>query len=203
MELREIVVATTNQGKLREIKKMLEGYGVMIRGLSEFEPIPEAEETGRTFAENARQKAQYYSRRLNRCVLADDSGLEVAALGRAPGIRSARFAGVEGPQRDAANNDRLLKMLEEVDEDERKARFCCALCLSRPEKILLEVQGFLEGRITSTARGENGFGYDPIFFLPDRQKTVAQLDYEEKNAISHRGRALKKLLERLRPMLVG
>jgi len=199
--IEELVVATSNAGKLRELREMLAGFPVRVRGLEEFETIPPVEETGKTFAENARLKARYYSEALGRVVLADDSGLEVAALGGAPGVHSARFAGVTGPERDRANNAKLLRLLGERPLEERQGRFRCALCLWGEEGMLLEVEGELEGLIATEPRGENGFGYDPLFYVPELGKTVAELPAEEKNVLSHRGRALRKLLERLRPLL--
>ncbi len=199
-KIEEITLATTNRGKLNELRKMLQGYSVILRSLDDFGSLDDFEETGDTFAENARQKALHYSKLLNRLVLADDSGLQVDALGGAPGVRSARFAGVEGADRDQANNQKLLELLAEVPSQKRTARFCCSLCLASPAEIIMEVEGFFEGAIISTPRGENGFGYDPVFFLPDRNKTVAELTNEEKNAISHRGQALGELLSRLKTM---
>jgi len=195
-QISEIVVATTNRGKLRELKKMLQGQ-VVVRGLEEFDPIEECEENGDTFAQNARQKAQYYSRILDCCVLADDSGLEVDFLEGIPGVFSARFAGVDGPERDKANNQKLLELMIGVPEEKRGGRFCCCLCLSSPREVLIEVKGVWEGIIIEKPQGENGFGYDPIFYLPEKKKTVAELSGQEKNGISHRGQALNKLLEKL------
>jgi XTP/dITP diphosphohydrolase len=193
----EIVVATTNQGKLIELRNMLQPHDVTVRGLNEFPDIPTALEDGATFAENARQKARYYSQLLNRWVLADDSGLQVDALQGAPGIYSARFSLIETSDRaeqDRANNQRLLQLLADVPSQERQARFCCCLCLHDPEQVRLEVEGFVEGIIIDQPQGSNGFGYDPIFYLPEKGKTIAQLPPEEKNALSHRGQALQKLV---------
>ena len=199
-KIEEITLATTNRGKLNELRKLLQGCPIALRSLDEFGSLDDFEETGDTFAENARQKALHYSKLLNRLVLADDSGLQVDALGGAPGVCSARFAGIEGAHRDQANNQKLLELLAEIPTQKRTGRFCCFLCLAGPTEIIIEVEGFLEGVIISTPRGENGFGYDPVFFLPDRNKTVAELTNEEKNAISHRGQALRKLLFRLTTM---
>jgi len=196
-KIHEIVIATTNQGKTVEIEHVLSPAGIIVRSLDEFAPLPEARETGATFAQNARQKAQYYSRLLNTCVLADDSGLQVNALDGAPGIYSARFAGVEGSDRDRANNTKLLGLLSGISPEKRIAQFCCSLCLCNPAEILIEVQAFWPGLITDQPRGNNGFGYDPVFLLPNQNKTVAELSKEEKIKISHRGQALQKLLEKL------
>ena len=197
--LQEIVLATTNAGKLSELREMLSHQSLRIKGLAEFDRVEPAVEDGLTFAENARKKAQYYSRILGRVVLADDSGLEVAALDGKPGVYSARFADEKGTenrqQQDQANNNKLMKMLENVPPGNRQARFCCCLCLAAPDKILAEVEGFLPGVILDTPQGSNGFGYDPIFFVPEKDMTVAQMSTEQKNRISHRSVALNNLIE--------
>ncbi len=189
-----IVLASTNPGKLKELREMLTGKGITIHGLNEFADIPEAPETGSTFAENARQKALWYSQRLQATVLADDSGLEVDALNGKPGIYSARYAGVEGKDRDQANNRKLIANLTNIPQQQRTARFRCAICLATPKNIRFEADGVLEGLIIDTPCGSNGFGYDPIVYLPDHEKTVAELTSDLKNAISHRGNALIKLM---------
>ncbi len=197
-KISEIILATTNRGKLAELKKMLGDYPVTIGGLEDFGAMDPIEETGSTFVENARQKALHYSTLLNRCVLADDSGLQVDALDLAPGVYSARFAGVEGNNRDLANNRKLLECLTEIPDQKRTARFCCSLCLCNNGKVLLEVSGFLEGKITTSPKGTNGFGYDPIFYVAEKGRTVAELTDREKNDISHRGQALRKLVKELK-----
>jgi len=204
-EDREIVVATTNPGKLAEISKLLDEFAVQIRSLAEFFPVEEAVEDKDTFADNARKKAQHYSSLLGRWVLADDSGLEVEALGGQPGVYSARFSQIETvdrKQQDRANNEKLMKLLEGVPAEKRGGRFCCHLCLASPTEVLLEVEGHVDGVITEAPAGELGFGYDPYFYVPTRGKTAAQMDYQEKNSVSHRGRALRKLLEKL-PEILG
>ncbi len=200
----ELVIATTNRGKLAELRNLLSGGEVKVLGLSDFGVVPEAEETGKNFSENARQKAMFYGKLLGSWVLADDSGLEVAALGGAPGVHSARFAGVNGADaasRDQANIARLLDLLTEVPPEKRAARFCCSLCLCHGGEVVLEVEGFVEGTIISQRRGENGFGYDPVFWISAAGKTAAELTNEEKNALSHRGKALRALMEKLKPLL--
>jgi len=195
----EIVIATSNRGKLAELQTLLISHGVKVRGLDEFDPIEPPVEDGKTFAANARLKACYYGGILNRLVLADDSGLAVDALGGQPGVHSARFAGGEWADRreqDRANYQKLLEKLKGIPKENRAGRFCCSLCVARSTEILLEVNGFLEGFIAEKPQGENGFGYDPVFWATDKNKTVAELSAEEKNAISHRGRALRKLLEK-------
>lgn len=202
-----ILVASTNPGKLAEIRAMLgrPGKPVQWLDLSDFKGIVEIEEDGQTFAENARKKALGYAKATGLWTIADDSGLVIDALGGEPGVKSARFAGEspKGADRkliDRRNIAKALKLLEGVPRDKRTARFVCCLCLSGPEKVLVETEGTLEGLIIDKEAGENGFGYDPVFFVPQLSKTVAQLAAEEKNAISHRGNALRKLkplLERL------
>jgi XTP/dITP diphosphohydrolase len=185
---REILVATTNP--------------VRWLGLEDLNEIVEIEEDGLTFAENARKKAAGYAKTADLWTIADDSGLVVDALDGAPGVRSARFSGekLAGADRtliDHRNIAKVLELLKDVPKDKRTARFVCCLCLASPERTLIETKGALEGLIIDREIGENGFGYDPIFFVPHLNKTVAQLSREEKNAISHRGNAIREL----RPML--
>jgi len=197
----KILVASTNPGKVEELRGML-GGGVDWVGLSDFSGVGEVEEDGVDLVENARKKAVEYAKATGVWTIADDSGLVVDALGGEPGVRSARFSGekVEGEERgllDHRNMSEVLRLLEGVAEGERTARFVCCLCLASPEAVLLETQGTLEGVITEREIGSNGFGYDPIVFVPGVGKTVAQMTAEEKNAISHRGNAIR----RLRPLL--
>ena len=207
--INEIVLASTNHGKLTELRQMLAKCSgtlgaIRVRSLDEFGPLAEAPEDEATLEENARSKALYYAQRLDRWVVADDSGLEVDALGGAPGVLSARFA-EPAPggrkEQDAANNAKLLGLLAQVSQEQRTARFRCCLCLAQPGKVVLEARGAVEGRIGHEPRGSNGFGYDPIFFVPDKGKMVAELGPDEKNAISHRGRALRALCDQLEAML--
>ncbi len=200
----ELVIATTNRGKLAELRQLLEGRGVKVMGLCDIGGVPEAAETGKNFSENARQKAVFYGTLLGGWILADDSGLEVDALGGAPGVHSARFAGgdgADGASRDRANNAKLLGLLAEVPPEKRTARFRCSLCLCYGGEVVLEVEGQVEGRILSEPRGENGFGYDPLFLISAAGKTAAELGNGEKNALSHRGMALRALLEKLEPFV--
>jgi XTP/dITP diphosphohydrolase len=192
---RKILVATTNPGKLSEISTMLD-LDVEWTSLSDFPRINKIEEDGKTFAENARKKATGYAKATALWTIADDSGLIVDAMGGAPGVKSARFSGAKDKDRallDHKNMAKVLKLLEGVPKEKRTARFICHLCLASPEKILIEAEGRLEGFIADREAGRNGFGYDPIFFVPQLGKTVAQLSREEKNAISHRGNAIRKL----------
>ena len=196
---RKILVASGNPGKLAELRAML-GGGIRWVGLSDFPDVGEIEEDGETFSENAQKKATGYARASGLWTIADDSGLVVDALGGQPGVKSARFSGAKDKDRtliDHKNIAKVLKLLEGVPEEKRTARFVCCLCLASPEEVLAEVEGRLEGLIGQEEAGENGFGYDPIFFVPELDKTVAQLTREEKNAISHRGNAIRKL----KPML--
>ena len=192
---KKILVATTNPGKIVELRAMLDDDVDWV-GLGDFGGIGEIEEDGLTFAENARKKAIGYAKAAGCWTIADDSGLVVDALNGEPGIRSARFSGEKTSDKtliDKQNTAKVLKLLEGVPEDKRTARFVCCLCLASPQKVLIETQGTLEGLITQELIGQNGFGYDPIFLVPHLNKTVAQLTAEEKNAISHRGSAIRKL----------
>ena len=200
-----ILVATTNPGKVRELRALL-GDDVEWKSLADFPGIGEVKEDGATFAENARKKALGYAKATGLWTLADDSGLVVDALGGAPGVNSARFSGAraEGADRkvvDQRNMEKLLSLLQGVPREKRTARFVCCLCLASPEKVLLETQGTLEGVITEEPAGTGGFGYDPVVLVPHLGKTVAELGEEEKNAISHRGNAMRKLKPLLHELL--
>lgn len=206
-----IVLASGNPGKRNEIASVLADLDVRVVGLDAFPDLPEPEENAQTFAGNARDKARYYARATAHWCLADDSGLSVDALDGAPGIYSARFAADELPPHadrpaiDAANNDKLLRLLDQTPEEKRTARFICCLALAdgtQPDApVLLEASGTIEGRISRQPRGSNGFGYDPLFELPGRGCTTAELAPEEKNAISHRGKAVRRFAEQLHDLL--
>jgi XTP/dITP diphosphohydrolase len=178
-------------------------------GLDAWAAVESPAEDGATFAENARAKALHYARATGRWCLADDSGLVVDALAGAPGVHSARYAaesfppGADRAARDAANTAKLLTALADVEEPRRAARFVCHLSLADAQQVLVEATGTVEGRMARQPRGHNGFGYDPVFFLPDRGRTVAELTADEKNAISHRGRALRRFAARLEEFLAG
>lgn len=189
----EIVVATGNQGKLKEISQVLSPLGFVVKGQKEFD-IPSPEETGLSFVENAILKARHTARLTGRAALADDSGLEVDALAGQPGIYSARYAGVDGD--DAANNEKLLQALADVPEAQRSARFQCVMVYMRhaEDPTPLICQGTWEGRIALAPSGSNGFGYDPLFYVPEQNCAAAELPPEIKNKLSHRGQALKKLV---------
>lgn len=186
-----IMIATGNMGKAKEFEKMFAKAGYQIKTLKDFPELPEVQETGQTFEENARLKAETIANILQCPVLADDSGLTVDALGGMPGIYSARFAGEQ--KSDASNNAKLLHELTDVADENRTAQFHCTLVFAAPQKESLVVEGIWSGRIARIPRGENGFGYDPLFIVDGLEKTSAELTPEEKNEISHRGQAMKKL----------
>ena len=192
--MNKIVVGTRNAGKIREIQRALADCPFEIVGLPD-DGIPDVEETGVTFQENAILKARQYCQSTGEYCLADDSGLEVDALGGEPGVYSARYAG-EGAS-DTDNNQKLLKALQQVPPAKRTARFRSVLALAGPDGSLLLTEGACEGIILADARGTGGFGYDPLFFMPDHEKTLAEMTVEEKNRISHRGNALKAFKRRL------
>ena len=184
------------------------GGDVEWKSLADFPGVREVKEDGATFAENARKKAIGYATATGLWTLADDSGLVVDALGGAPGVNSARFSGerAKGADRkvvDQRNMEKLLSLLQGVPTEKRTARFVCCLCLASPEKVLIETQGALEGLITEQPAGTGGFGYDPVFLVPQLGKTVAELGEQEKNAISHRGNAMRKLKPLLDELLSG
>ncbi|MBE0475891.1 MAG: RdgB/HAM1 family non-canonical purine NTP pyrophosphatase [Coriobacteriia bacterium] len=196
--VRRIAVATSNTGKLAEIRTALAVPGWRFVSVSELGLWPEVPETGESFFANALIKAEAARERFGLAALADDSGLEVDALGGAPGVRSSRYAGE--PSSDARNNEKLLAELADVPEERRTARFRSVVVLLDEDGTMHLGEGTCEGRIASEPRGEGGFGYDPIF-LPDDApgRTMAELGMEEKNAVSHRGAALRALREGLAP----
>ncbi len=198
----ELLVATTNQGKFAEVQAFLKSLPLTILSLKSLGSWPVVVEDGATFEENALKKARSLAEYSGKLTLADDSGLEVDALNGAPGIYSARYAGEEG--NDDKNNEKLLRELHGVAEGKRSARFVCALALCAPESHGMKewtVRDSCEGRIAFDLRGQNGFGYDPLFFYPPFGKTFGEIDRETKATVSHRGKALKKLAEML-PFLV-
>jgi XTP/dITP diphosphohydrolase len=228
----KILVATTNPGKLKEISEMLD-FDVQWVSLADFPDIKEIQEDGKTFAENARKKALGYAKQTGLWTLADDSGLVIDALGGAPGVKSARFSlvspvntlagseprqlwsGSRSPKNrtliDHKNMQKVLTLLKDVPKEKRTARFVCCLCLAcpepvegaNPEKVLIETEGKLQGIIAENPVGSNGFGYDPVFFVPQLKKTVAQLQSAEKNSISHRGNAIRKLAPILQKLIIN
>jgi XTP/dITP diphosphohydrolase len=193
--VKKLVLASSNPGKLREFGQLLAPLGVEVVPQSSL-GVPDAEEPHATFLENALAKARHASRRTRLPALADDSGICARALGGEPGVHSARFAGE--PRSDARNNEKLAKLLAE--KDDRRAHYYCVVVLMRhaddPEPLIAE--GSWAGEFVAEPRGENGFGYDPHFFLKDFGKTAAELDPEQKNLVSHRGKALRRLLAKLK-----
>lgn len=186
-----VVIATRNSGKAKEFESLFEKYGYTIKTLLDFPELEDVEETGETFQENALLKAETIAKELQTVVVADDSGLVVQALHGQPGVYSARYAGEE--KNDARNNAKLLNELADVKDTDRRAHFHCSLAIAHPERESMVIDGKLEGLIAGVPQGNNGFGYDPLFYLPDRDKTLAELEDEEKNEISHRAKALNKL----------
>ncbi|WP_066639180.1 XTP/dITP diphosphatase [Desulfolucanica intricata] len=195
----QLVLATRNQGKVRELRELLQDLGVEVISLEEYKDFPEIEEDGTTFKENAIKKARETAGFTGLISLADDSGLEVDYLGGEPGVHSARFAGE--PKDDKANNEKLLKLMEGVPLTRRTARFRCVVAICGPKGEVHTAEGTCEGIIGTDLRGEQGFGYDPLFYLPDYEKTFAELDLSIKNKISHRGRALLKAKDIITKML--
>jgi len=188
-----IVLATNNEHKIREIKNILADLRVEILTLKDFPHFPKADETGNTFEENAIIKAKAIYRSTNLPSLADDSGLEVDALDKAPGILSSRFAGEHCSFQD--NNRKLLRLMENIPWEKRGAKFVCVVALANDLNHIVTVKGEVKGIVSFKEKGENGFGYDPIFYLPSLNKTFAQLSLEEKNKISHRAQAFGKAKE--------
>jgi XTP/dITP diphosphohydrolase len=200
MKPQTVLVATSNAGKLRDFAGAAARFGVTIANLPNFSSLPQVVEDGATFEENASKKAESYSLAVpGELVLADDSGLEVDALGGAPGVHSARYAAeephtAEGNTDDDANNARVLRELARVSPEKRAARFVCVLAAARNGKTVNTFRGTAEGLILNSGRGNNGFGYDPLFYFPEIRKTFAELSAEEKARYSHRGVAFRAFL---------
>jgi non-canonical purine NTP pyrophosphatase (RdgB/HAM1 family) len=199
-----LLVATTNPGKVREFREMLAGSGVSFSDLSSHPGIEAVEETGHTFRANACLKAAYYAKLFNTWAVADDSGLEVDSLGGSPGVYSARWAEMnDAGKGDSDNNALLLRQLANVADEQRTGRFVCVLALADPNgRVLITARDTVEGRVIRAGRGENGFGYDPLFFVDVMGKTTAELTPTEKHAISHRGKALAHLRELMKPLVL-
>ncbi|MGG1247538.1 XTP/dITP diphosphatase [Bacillus spizizenii] len=189
--MKEAIIATHNPGKLKEFKEILEPRGYDVKSLADIGFTEEIEETGHTFEENAILKAEAVAKAANKMVIADDSGLSIDNLGGRPGVYSARYAGEQ--KDDKANIEKVLSELKGIEKEQRTARFRCALAVSIPGEETKTVEGHVEGYIAEEPRGEYGFGYDPIFIVKDKDKTMAELTSDEKNKISHRADALKKL----------
>lgn len=187
-----LILATHNENKRKEMAAMLQNLPIHVLSLNDYPDIGEIVENGKTFADNAAIKAQTVANLTGQLALADDSGLEVDALDGAPGIYSARFAGLDHD--DAANNALLLEKMAAVPEEKRQAHFTCVMALALPDEKPIFVRGQLDGVILHQAAGSGGFGYDPLFFVPTHMKSLAEMSAEEKNAISHRGRACAKVI---------
>jgi len=194
-----IIIATGNKGKAKEFETLFSPLGYKVLTLHDLEGASDVEETGVTFEENAIIKAEALCQQFNTMVIADDSGLMIDALDGRPGVYSARYAGEQ--KDDNANIDKVLEELKDTPEKDRTARFYCALAVAVPGEETITVSGTVEGRIANERKGENGFGYDPVFYVPALGKMMAELKPEEKNAISHRANAMKKLKELL-PKLI-
>jgi XTP/dITP diphosphohydrolase len=193
----ELLIATGNAGKIRELSQLLAGASLRLRLLSEFDSVAEAEETGTTFAENATLKALYYSAHAGLLTLSDDSGLAVDALGGAPGVYSARYAGADATYAERMN--RLLGELEAAGGTDRRARFVCVIAVADPSDGKVETfEGICEGRLAREPRGTGGFGYDPLFIPEGHERTFGELPEEVKHSLSHRARALAKAVRHLR-----
>lgn len=191
--MKKIVLGSKNKGKIQEFQEAFQDCQIEILSLNDFPDCPDAPETGNSFEENASQKALFYQEFTGLPSLADDSGIEVDALGGAPGIYSARYAGE--PANDFANNQKLLENLMGIPSEKRTGRFVCVLAFADNGQILHLSRGISEGIVLEAPRGEKGFGYDPLFFVPDLKKTMAELSIVEKRQISHRGEALRKFVE--------
>lgn len=194
----KIIIATHNKGKVKEFETLFESIGLEVQSLIDYPQLPEVEETGKTFEENAKLKAETIANLLGQMVLADDSGLCVHALDNAPGVYSARYAGEPS---NAQNNN--LKLLEELEgKADRSAHFVCCLAVAKPGRETLVLEGQAQGIILESLTGDQGFGYDPLFYVPAEGATFAQIGKERKNQISHRAEAFNKLIEVL-PTWIG
>ena len=192
--IKELVIATHNRGKLEEFKVLLAELQITIKSLDDFPPIEEPVENGKTFAANARIKATYYAKKTGCACIADDSGLEVQALDGAPGVRSARYASTDGKDADdEANNDKLLAEMK--FQVRRNCRYRAALCVAQPDgKVVFETDGVCDGMLLHERLGEGGFGYDCLFWSTELHKGMGEATMQEKNKISHRGKAIRKLV---------
>lgn len=195
---KEIVLATRNKYKIKEIKQILKGLNLKIYSLNDFRNIPEIKEDGKSFKENAVKKAKFVAEKTNKISLADDSGIEVDVLNNAPGIYSARFASNNAT--DKENNKKLLKLLNKVPFDKRKAQYKCVMVLATPSGKTITTTGTCSGIITFGEKGKYGFGYDPLFFVPEYNCTMAELPPSIKNKISHRSKAVEKMKKFLKEL---
>ncbi|SHH34705.1 XTP/dITP diphosphatase [Desulfosporosinus lacus] len=196
----KIILATQNKGKIRELQELLVDEEIEVLSLQDIKDWEDVEENGKTFADNASLKAKAAVKKTGLIALADDSGLEVDALDGAPGVYSARFAGE--PKDDERNNNKLLQLLETVPDDQRQARFRCALVVATPKGEEFLTEGTVEGQILTQRRGTDGFGYDPLFFVPEYARTMAELTLAEKNKLSHRAQAFRKAIPILQALKI-
>lgn len=189
--MKEIIIATKNKGKAKDFEQLLEPMGYKVLTLHDVAPHMDVEETGETFEANAILKAEAIAQELQATVIADDSGLEIDALDGEPGVYSARYSGDE--RNDESNIDKVLQKMVQVPDDEKTARFRCVLALASPGKETVLFEGTCEGLIIDERKGDNGFGYDPIFYVPALDKTMAEMEPSEKASVSHRGNAIREL----------
>lgn len=201
----QLLIATGNAGKVKEFREMLGEDRFSWSDLSQHRDVSAPDETGKTFRANACLKASYYAKALSTWAMADDSGLEVDALGGSPGVHSARWAEINSAGKgDAANNALLLKQIDEIPDEKRTGRFVCVLALADPSgNIIVTARDSVEGLLLREPRGSNGFGYDPLFYFPDLEKTTAELSPELKHQISHRGKALRRMRQFMNELGVG
>lgn len=199
--MKQVIVATKNLGKAKDFEALFRPFGYEVLTLLDIDEEIDVEETGSTFEENAILKAETVAKLLNTAVIADDSGLEIDALNGEPGVYSARYAG--GEKSDSANIDKVLEKMKGVPEEKRHARFRCVLAIAAPGKETKTFSGTCEGYIIEERIGENGFGYDPIFWVPSEGRTLAELQPQEKAAISHRGNAMREMQLSLSKLLSG
>ncbi len=195
----ELILATRNEGKLEELRALLHGMPILVSSLKDYPHVPKVVEDGDTFLENAHKKAREVAQHTGRWTLADDSGLTVDALHGAPGVISARYAGKDGDA--AANNKKLLRAMKKVPAEARKAAFVCVMVLAAPDGREWHVEGRCDGTIGFEPKGDGGFGYDPLFVVKSFGRTMAELTMDEKNKVSHRGRAMKHVREILQELL--
>lgn len=193
----KMLVATNNKHKLEEIRDILKKINIEVISLQDAGIDIDVEETGETFIENSLIKARELRKHTTLPVIADDSGLEVFALNGQPGVKSARYSGVEGEEKDRKNNEKLLKNLKNIPDNQRGARFCSVISVIFPNGTEITAEGFIYGKIGYEEKGKNGFGYDPLFVIDNYNVTMAEIDSDLKNKISHRANALKSLVEKL------
>ncbi|MDN3449143.1 XTP/dITP diphosphatase [Planococcus sp. APC 3906] len=199
--MKQVIIATQNLGKAKDFEALFRPFGYEVLTLRDIAEEIDVEETGSTFEENAILKAETVAKLLNTAVIADDSGLEIDALGGEPGVYSARYAG--GEKSDSANIDKVLEKMKGIPEEKRHARFRCVLAIAVPGKETKVFSGACEGYIIEERIGENGFGYDPIFWVPSEGRTLAEMQPQEKAAISHRGNAMREMQQSLSKLLNG